>query len=498
MNKLRTARVLMIATMVVIVAFQAYWIRKLFAEEKENFKKSTDIIFKESMYRLQAERFAGDSTMMYRALPADNLFMKDVMSTVQKVQVLKDSSTAPRVMISMSTNSEMRGFAGDSGIARIKSDTTLFVNGKEKGKPIAIERLLRHNQTLNDTIPVKRIDSLYTAMLAKEGINVSYNIVRIDPTITKDSGMKQFTIRIDEPAKAFTTKRVPVGFLSPTFYRAEFATPTMFLMKKISLPILLSVLMIALTTLSFIFIYRNLVAQKRLTAIKNEFIGNITHELKTPISTVSVAIEAMKNFNALQSPERTQEYLGIASLELNRLSLLVDKVLRLSMFETQQVELKYEWFDLKELVEEVIASMQLQFEKHGADVKLHSQSDDFSISIMADRMHITSVVYNLLDNALKYSKEKPQIDIGIEAKANQIILQVKDNGIGIPASYKDKVFDKFFRVPHGDKHNIKGYGLGLSYVAHIIAQHKGTVNIESEEGKGTTFIIKLPKENAGS
>ena len=259
---------------------------------------------------------------------------------------------------------------------------------------------------------------------------------------------------------------------------------------------MLSVLLIALTTASFIFIYRSLRAQQRLTDIKNEFIGNITHELKTPISTVSVAIEAMKNFDALQSPERTKEYLGIAGNELNRLSLLVDKVLRLSMFEKQQVELKYEWFNIKDLLKEVMDSMQLQFEKTGAMVKLYSEGEDFSL--MADRMHITSVVYNLLDNALKYSKGKPEIEINISSNDNEIQLQVKDNGIGIPASYKEKIFDKFFRVPHGDKHNVKGYGLGLSYVAHIIAEHKGQVLVESEEGKGTTFIIKLPKENAPS
>ena len=143
-----------------------------------------------------------------------------------------------------------------------------------------------------------------------------------------------------------------------------------------------------------------------------------------------------------------------------------------------------------------MASMQLQFEKTGAMVKLYSEGEDFSL--MADRMHITSVVYNLLDNALKYSKGKPEIEINISSNDNEIQLQVKDNGIGIPASYKEKIFDKFFRVPHGDKHNVKGYGLGLSYVAHIIAEHKGQVLVESEEGKGTTFIIKLPNENAPS
>ena len=166
------------------------------------------------------------------------------------------------------------------------------------------------------------------------------------------------------------------------------------------------------------------------------------------------------------------------------------------MFEKQQVELKYEWFDIKDLVEEVMNSMQLQFEKHHAVVDLQLKGEDFSL--MADRMHITSVVYNLLDNALKYSKEHPVINIAIETNSNEIILQVADNGIGIPVSFRDKIFDKFFRVPNGDKHNVKGYGLGLSYVAHIIGEHQGTINVQSEERKGTTFTIKLPKENAGS
>jgi two-component system phosphate regulon sensor histidine kinase PhoR len=137
------------------------------------------------------------------------------------------------------------------------------------------------------------------------------------------------------------------------------------------------------------------------------------------------------------------------------------------MFETQQVELKYEWFDIKDLVNEVMKSMQLQFEKFGAKTTVNLQGEDFVL--MADRMHITSVVYNLLDNALKYSKAKPEIDISLIAAEKEIIFEVKDNGIGIPAEYKEKVFDKFFRVPHGDQHNVKGYGLGLSYVAHIIA-----------------------------
>jgi len=492
MNKLRTARLLMAATILLVVAFQFYWIKKLYREEDNNFKKSADIIFREAMYRLQAERFTGD-TMVFKGMPGDNLFMTDVISSIKQVRT-KDSANQ-KLVISMSTDEEQMVPVIKRTLKKQK-DTVIYVDTKQGGvPPLHIEKFLEHNKTINDSIPVKRIDSLYAALLAKEGVDVSYRIIKIAAP-GRDSASVQLTVSIDKRAKVFATKRVPVGFISPVYYKAEFADSRMHILEKISPQLLLSLLLIALTTISFVFIYRSLLAQKRLTEIKNEFIGNITHELKTPIATVSVAIEAMKNFDALQNPARTKEYLGIAGQELNRLSLLVDKVLRLSMFETQQVELKYEWFDLKALVQEVTGSMQLQFEKFGAAIKLHFQGEDFSL--MADRMHITSVVYNLLDNALKYSKASPEIEINIATATNEMVLTVKDNGIGIPAPYKEKIFDKFFRVPHGNKHNVKGYGLGLSYVAHIIAEHKGSVTADSEEGKGTTFIIKLPKENAGS
>jgi two-component system phosphate regulon sensor histidine kinase PhoR len=492
-NKLRTARVLMAATILLIIGFQAYWLRKLYHEETNNFRKTTDIVFRDAMYKLQAQRFSGDS-MIFRGALDDNLFMADFISSVEKI---KGDSTKQKLVISMNTHTEKTTGDEEPATQKHNKDTVVYMTSKKNDglPPPDIEELLVKNKNLSDSIPIKRVDSMYGALLAKEGIDVDFNIIRTNPVLL-DSAEQKLTIKLDEPRGTFSTKRVPVGLVRPVFYRAEFKDPGMYVLKKIGMQLLLSALLIALTIASFVFIYRSLLAQKRLTEIKNEFIGNITHELKTPIATVSVAIEAMKNFDALQSPERTREYLGIAGNELNRLSLLVDKVLRLSMFETQQVELKYEWFDIKSLVKEIIDSMQLQFEKTGAAVKLNFTGEDFSM--MADRMHITSVVYNLLDNALKYSKGKPVIDINVESKENGIMLSIQDNGIGIPASYKEKIFDKFFRVPHGDKHNVKGYGLGLSYVAHIIAEHKGSVRVESEEGRGTTFIIKLPKENAGS
>jgi two-component system phosphate regulon sensor histidine kinase PhoR len=263
-----------------------------------------------------------------------------------------------------------------------------------------------------------------------------------------------------------------------------------FLLKRISVPILFSVFLVGFTVLSFSLLYRNLMKQRRLADIKNEFISNITHELKTPIATVSVAIEALRSFNASMDAQKTKEYLDISANELQRLSLLVDKVLKLSMFEKKEIDLKYEKLDMKELVEEVTSSMKLQFEKHHATVQVRADGDT---SLEGDRLHLVSVIFNLLDNALKYSSENPKIDILISSSVNKLLLTISDSGIGIPAEYQHKIFEKFFRVPTGNLHNAKGYGLGLSYVAHVINRHQGNIRVESVQGDGSRFLITLPK-----
>lgn len=166
---------------------------------------------------------------------------------------------------------------------------------------------------------------------------------------------------------------VSVGFANPVTYRLEPGNSFAYLIKRISLPILFSVILIGITVLSFILLYRNMLKQQRLAELKNEFISNITHELKTPIATVGVAIEALKNFNAMQDPRRMKEYLDISSNELQRLGFMVDKVLKLSMFEKKEVDLRYEPVDLRQLVDEVTDSLRLQFEKYDATVEVEQE-----------------------------------------------------------------------------------------------------------------------------
>jgi signal transduction histidine kinase len=239
--------------------------------------------------------------------------------------------------------------------------------------------------------------------------------------------------------------------------------------------------------------YRSLRAQQRLMELKNDFISNVTHELKTPVATVSVALEALRDFNALENRERTKEYLNIAQSELNRLTLMTDKILKASAFENQGVSFATERVNIKKITDEVLTSMKLVFDKKKLTVNYISTGSDFELQ--GSEVHLTNVVYNLVDNALKYSPENSAIDIQLKNSEAQLELLIRDYGIGIPKAYHKKVFEKFFRVPTGDVHNVKGYGLGLNYVASIIQSHNGTVTLDSEPGKGSLFTIIIPRVN---
>jgi len=360
-------------------------------------------------------------------------------------------------------------------------DSSKNITFERKGPPGEIFRFLYNVDSLQDSLRVKEIDSACRISFVKEGMNVPI-------LITKDTTQVRRERSPREEEKALN--KITIGFAHPVTYELTLGNSFGYLVKKLISPILFSLFLVGVTVFSFVLLYRNLQRQRKLTEIKNEFISNITHELKTPIATVGVAIEALRNFNAINDPQRTKEYLDISQNELQRLSLLVDKVLKLSMFEKKEIELKYELLDLKGVVDEVVSSMRLQIEKHHATVSINTEGDTH---LQADRLHLLSVVFNLLDNALKYGNGNTAIKFELKGKENEVELSVADNGIGISQEYKDKVFEKFFRVPLGNTHNTKGYGLGLSYVAHVIQRHKGKIEVESQPGLGSKFIITLPK-----
>ena len=512
----------MIATIILIAAFQSYWLIRLFNDEKDRLKKTIDIAFRESIYKIREEKFKND-TLFFKtsSTPPPDVFMGDVVSdislsekdiresipyrvernpndgqhkmndsnrrkqmvVIRSFSASNNNSEKPDSLLNVIITNGKKTFISSSNHKQSKSDTSfnLTLRDSKKAKlTLTLKDVVQNAHSINDTIPVKKIGTVFQKRLIAASANIKF-------TVTKDT---LFNEKLSDTNRFLYTNPVSVGFIKPITYQAVLEDPFVFIVKKISPQIILSLLLILFTTISFVIIYRNLLSQRRLADMKDEFISNITHELKTPIATVTVAVEALRNFGGIQSAERTKEYLDISAAELQRLSLLVDKVLKLSVFENKEIELKKEWFNIIELAKEVINSMKFQFEKTNTQITLTQEGDNFLIE--ADKLHITSVIYNLIDNALKYCKEKPQITICIKSKAEHIELNVTDNGIGIASAYKEKIFEKFFRVPSGDHHNIKGYGLGLSYVSNIVKRHQGFITVESDLDKGSSFTVFLP------
>jgi two-component system phosphate regulon sensor histidine kinase PhoR len=230
--------------------------------------------------------------------------------------------------------------------------------------------------------------------------------------------------------------------------------------------------------------------QKRLSEIQKDFINNMTHEFKTPISTIAVSTEVLKDTNIVQQPERLLQYATIIENENKRLKQHVERVLQMAKLDKEDVGLKKETVNLHEIIHEVVQSIELALrEKQGSiQLSLHAASSD----LPADRHHLTNVIFNLLDNAIKYCTNKPSITIQTELTGGFISLTVADNGIGISEENKKRIFQKFYRVPTGNVHDVKGFGLGLHYVKQIVEAHRGRITVTSEPGKGCAFTILLP------
>jgi signal transduction histidine kinase len=261
------------------------------------------------------------------------------------------------------------------------------------------------------------------------------------------------------------------------------------LIKKIIVKVLISLALIANLILAFQFLIKIIKQQKQLADIKDDFIDNLTHEFKTPIATISAAIEGMQKFNALENKEKTARYLEISKSELTRLNDMVTKLLNISVYEKNNLTLSLHHVDLVQLVSDVMTMEKFRAVK---PVKFTVDIAEDVRHITADPLHFKNVLINLVDNAVKYSNDAVDITfIGLNIK-NQLVLKVNDNGIGIPANQLKHVFDKFYRVPTGDLHNVKGSGLGLSYVRSVVEAHGGTISVNSEINVRTEFIISIP------
>ncbi len=273
------------------------------------------------------------------------------------------------------------------------------------------------------------------------------------------------------------------------YFTVAFPAMRAYMLGEMDIWIFSSVVLL-IVVIFFAYTLLAILKQKRLSEVQRDFINNMTHEFKTPIATIAISSEVLMKPTISTKPEKLLNYATIIHEETKRLKKQVERVLQMATLEKEDLKLNLEVLDLHELIEKVVANLEAPLRKVNGTLELIL--DEIPIALRADKLHLTNILHNLVDNAIKYSKENPEITISTASKRNGVEIAVADKGIGIAPEMKRKIFDKFYRVPTGDVHDVKGFGLGLSYVKLMIEAHKGTIKAQSILKEGTTFIIYLP------
>jgi len=335
---------------------------------------------------------------------------------------------------------------------------------------------------LDQSVEYEKIDSLIEIQLQKKGIELttSFHHLKNDTLFhqTKDS-------LLATEKKYLRSKSTFVK--DNEAFKLVYNNPSIVALKRSSFGIFLSLLLSLAVISSLFYLLKIINQQKELAAIKNDLISNITHEFKTPIATISAAIEAIKNFNVLEDPEKTSKYLSMSSIQINKLHQMVEKLLETAMLDSEQLVLKKETVDIVDIAEKVVYKHQIL--AHKKELSFFTTLQPCYANV--DVFHFENVISNLIDNAVKYGGN--QIEMNISSVLNTIEITVEDDGNGIEKNQKEKIFDKFYRVPKGNTHDVKGFGIGLYYCKKIIEKHEGVIGLTSDKSK-TIFKITIPNE----
>ena len=443
---------------------QLYWAKNTFNEKKNNFQTLFEICVTEIGDELR-EKILNESNYSIpniggNILPIQNRFgsKSEFSDTLKKIS------------------------SSDKSISEKRKNLFRIINKK---------LALNININLEKVLDEKEVISLIEISLEKHGIKNDFHY-----SITDENGLLFISNfeNIDNSILERSTS-YSVEFLNDDLF-TEKRVFTLYILKlrwsiaKSFTPIfLLSMVLILIILGTFIYSIRIIQNQKKNTRIKTDFINNMTHELKTPIATIGLACEALTDKNIKLDNSSKNRFLKTIKSENERLGKLVENVLESSVSVKASPELKLEVFNIEEVIKKAIKSIQLSYNTRNGKIKTDFLAQNKIIE--ADKLHITNVIHNLLDNSLKYSSKSPLVTISTRDVIGGLIIRIKDNGIGIARDNHKRIFEKLFRVPTGDLHNVKGFGLGLSYVKSIIDLHKGKIMVESTLGKGSTFTINF-------
>lgn len=339
----------------------------------------------------------------------------------------------------------------------------------------------KNNQSIAQIFP---IDSLIKAQLQEKKIDTEVQLAFFDTQRNAYSFLPQNAYK-----QYFDKTKYQFLFGEREDLRLFFPKEKLFILQSLLVQFLASFFLIVISLICYVLAAQLLTKQKKLDAMKNDFINNVTHELKTPIATITFAVANIENEQVLQNPETIKQFTKVIKEENKRLNAQVEKVLQAAMLDKKGLELKKESVNIHQLISQLADAYELKIRDKG---KITRRLNAAKADVVGDSFHLSNAISNLLDNAVKYSPEVIEVLISTESDDKNLIIAVSDKGLGISKEHQKLIFEKFYRVPTGNIHNVKGFGLGLSYVKEIIENHKGRISVESKLGKGSTFIIEIP------
>ncbi len=455
-----------------LICIQFYWMKSSVKQQKAQFHETINNSLREIIQRIEKHET-----------------LKKAERTGALSQVLGKSNISVDLYNSLSKNLQFQ----DSIYHELKNSLKSAWNENSSVIESLFNNLLSIDffANIEDRIPKKDLENIITATLQKNDINADFKYALVNQNNDTIYSNTNDSLQLAHlKSSKYSVRLFENDFFGPDIFlkllildENKYLLKSMWLMLVLSGVFLLAIIGAFYSSISIIF------KQKKISIIKNDFINNMTHELKTPISTISLACQALSDEDLSNSISKREKYVATIDEENKRLGDLVENVLQSAVIDKKDLELKLELLDLDYIIKKAIKNIQLQLKNKDGVISLNLMATNTLIE--ADKIHITNVIFNLLDNAIKYSIGKPEISIETQDVINGVVVKIKDNGIGIAKENYVKIFEKLFRVPTGNLHNVKGFGLGLSYVKSIIEKLNGHIKVESNIGVGSTFIIQL-------
>lgn len=342
----------------------------------------------------------------------------------------------------------------------------------------------------NDTLHPYLLESLLKNEFTKSNLKTPFEYVVYD--CFTDSIIFGNTVDLEAKAKSLVYRTSNNDRWNKTshYFGVYFPKKDLYLIDNMGIW-LVSTIFLILVVIFFSYTIWVILKQKKLSEVRSDFINNMTHELRTPISTIMLSTEVLSNPNITKDPERLSNYAKVIREESERLKNQVDKVLQMASLDESRLELDIKKVDLHKVIQKTVLGFELILNANEGKIKTSLNAKQ--VVIMGDEMHLTNILFNLVDNAIKYSKGKPEIEISTQDHKNGLYLRVKDQGIGMSREEQKHVFEKFYRVPKGDQHDVRGFGIGLNYVLKMIKKHHGKIQLKSESNRGSTFRLFFPK-----